>query len=140
MAGENSEMDKRQQLEELKYIQKFYQNQYAVVNNSVNMTLQDLQELNSAQKTLESAELLKGKELITCVGGDFYAFSAIKNPSTFLVAVGANYLVEKDVDSSKTHVANLIQKKNENLNRLMKSKKEVEAALIEVNYRVDNML
>lgn len=140
MAGENSETDKRQQLDEMKYIQQVYQNQYAVVNNSVNMALQELQELNSAQKTLESADLLKGKELVTSVGGDFYAFSAIKNPNTFIVAVGANYLVEKDVDSSKTHVANLIQKKNDNLNRLMKSKKEVEAALIEVNYRLDNML
>lgn len=137
MAGEKANQE--EQLEELKYIQQVYQNQYNVANNSINMMLQELQELNAAQKTLENTQMLKGKETITSIGANFYSFSKIQNPDTFLVAVGANYLIEKDVDSSKEYIAKMIQNRNENLNRLMKSKKEVEAALIEISYKIDSM-
>lgn len=140
MAKDEAKTPHQQGLEELRYVQQIYQNQYNLLNNSINITLQELQESNSAQKTLESVDIIDGRELVTSIGGDFYAFSRMQNTKTFLVAVGANYLVEKDADSAKQHVADMIKKGNETLNKLLKNKKELEAALIDVSYRIDNLL
>jgi prefoldin alpha subunit len=127
-----------QTLEELRYLQQVYQNQYAVAGNSINMTLQALQELNSAQKTLENLDLTNGREIVTSLGAEVYAFGKISNPKSVLVAVGAGYLVEKDIDSAKGYAAALIQKHTENLNKITKSRKEIESALIEISYRLEN--
>jgi prefoldin alpha subunit len=130
---------KQQSMEELRYMQQVYQNQYSIATNSINVLLQELQELNSAQKTLESVDIVKGKELVTSIGGDFYAFSTLKKLDTFLVAIGANYLVEKDVGSAKEFAAATIQKRNDNLSKMMKSRKEIEGALIEISYKLDSI-
>jgi prefoldin alpha subunit len=127
-----------QGLDELRYIQQVYQNQYAMLGNSINIIIQELGQLNSAQKTLENMDLTEGKEVITNVGSDFYLFGKIPNSKTILVGVGAGYLVEKDIDSAKTYATEIIKKRTENLNALSKSRKEVESALIEISYRIDN--
>jgi prefoldin alpha subunit len=126
-------------VEELRYMQQVYQNQYAVASNSINMLLQELQELNSVQKTMENADILEGKSLLTNIGADTFMFSSVQDTKTMLMAVGAGYVVEKDIDSAKARVAALIQKRTESLNRIIKSRKEVEAALIEISYRLDSI-
>jgi prefoldin subunit 5 len=55
------------------------------------------------------------------------------------MAVGGGYLVEKDIDSAKERMAKIIKKRSDDLNRLMKSRKELEAALIEISYRLDGV-
>jgi prefoldin alpha subunit len=126
-------------VEELRYMQQVYQNQYTVTGNSVNMLLQELQELNSAQKTFENADLLDGREALTGIGADCFLFSKVQNPKSVLMAVGGGYLVEKDIDSAKERMAKIIKKRSDDLNRLMKSRKELEAALIEISYRLDGV-
>lgn len=129
----------RQGVEELRYLQQVYQNQFAIASNSVNMTLQEMQQLNGVQKTLENINLVEGKDVINNIGSDFYIFSRVPNPKSVLVGVGAGYVIEKDIDSSKTFVAELIKKHTENLNRLTKGRKEIEKALIEVSYRLESL-
>ncbi len=128
----------RDGIEELRYIQQIYQNQYAMTGNSINALLRELQELSSAQKTLESMDLVQGKETLTGIGGDFYLVGKIENPKKALVGIGAGYVVEKDIDSAKLHVAELIKKHTENLNNVTKSRKQIENALIEISYRLEN--
>ena len=139
MAKDDNKPLDRQGIEELRYIQQVYQNQYTMIGNSINMLFRELQELNSAQKTLENIDIVEGKDTLTGIGADFYLAGRIQNPKTAIVGVGAGYLVEKEIDASKTHVAALIQKHTENLNKLTKSRKEVEAALIEISYRLENI-
>ncbi|MDE1870764.1 MAG: prefoldin subunit alpha [Candidatus Micrarchaeota archaeon] len=134
----DGEAFKQQSMEELRYIQQVYQNQYAMINNSINMVLRELQELNSAQKTLENIGLVKGKDTLTGIGGDFYLVGKVEDQSKVLVGIGEGYVIEKDTDSAKTHAAELIKKRTEDLNRLTKNKKEVESALLEVSYRIEN--
>lgn len=124
--------------EELRYMQQVYQNQYSVLSNSINMILRELQELNSAQRTLENIDLVEGKETLTGIGGDFYLVGSIKDPKSVLVGIGAGYVVEKETDPAKTFVANLIKKHTESLNRLTKNRRELENALIEISYRLEN--
>lgn len=140
MADSKAGNPKQQSLEELKYIQEVYQNQYAVASNSINLALQELQELNSAQKTLENSAIIEGREVIMGIGSDFYAFSKIPDAKRFIVAVGANYLVEKETDSAKQYVAEKIKRGNESLNKLMKSRKELESALLDISYKINSLL
>jgi len=137
MANEREELnlDKRN-IDELRYIQQLYQNQYSMIGNSINALLRELQELNATQQTLEHIELFEGKSTLTQIGGGFYLHSKVDDPKNVIVNVGSGYLVEKEVDAAKTHVADLIKSYTDNLNRLTKSRKEVEAALIEMNYRI----
>ncbi len=125
--------------EELRYMQQVYQNQYSIIGNSINAVLRELQELNSAQKTLENMNLVQGKETLTGIGGDFYLTGKIHDPNKVLVGVGAGYVIEKDADSAKTHVAGLIKNHTESLNRLTKNRKELEDALIEISYRLETI-
>ncbi|MGA2799873.1 MAG: prefoldin subunit alpha [Candidatus Micrarchaeaceae archaeon] len=122
--------------DELRYVQQVYQNQYAVATNSINMILQELQELNSAQKTLENVNLVEGKEALTSIGADTFFFSRVQSTKSVVMAVGGGYLVEKAIDSAKERTAKLIQVRTDRLNRIVKNRKELEAALIEISYRL----
>ncbi len=135
--GRNLKLDK-QGLEELRYIQQVYQNQYSMTGTSINIVLQELQELNSVQKTLENMELTEDKDVLTSIGAEFFVFGKVPDHKKILVSVGANYVVEKDLDGAKAHASALVQKRTDNLTRLTKNRKEIEAALIEVSYRIEN--
>jgi len=131
--------DPQQGIQELQYIQQVYQNQYTVVSNSINIVLQELQQLNSAQNTIDNMNLVEGKEVIANIGSEFYLFSKIHDPKTVLVGIGAGYLIEKDVPAAKTYVANLIKTRTDNLSTLTKNRKDLENALVDLSYRIENL-
>ncbi len=126
-------------IEELRYIQQVYQQQYSVATNSINMLLQELQELNAEQNTLEHVDLLDGKEMLTSIGPDSFLFAKAQSTKTALMSIGAGYLIEKDIDSAKTRISMLIQRRTDNLNKMMKNRKELESALIEISYRLGSV-
>jgi prefoldin alpha subunit len=128
----------QQGLDELRYIQQVYQNQYTMMGNNINLLIQEVQQLNSAQKTIENLALVKGKEVITNIGSDFYLFGKVQNPDAILVGVGAGYLVEKDPQGAGEYVSDLLKKRSESLNAMTKSRKEIESALMEISYRLEN--
>lgn len=138
--GKNAMPSKEQGIEELRYIQQVYQNQYAMVGNSINMALQELQELNAAQKTLENMDLVEGKDILTNIGAQFFALGRVQNPKSVIVGVGADYFVEKDIDLAKTHAASYIQERTDRLNKLTKNRKELEGALIEISYKMESLM
>lgn len=134
---DNAEQEKMAKLEELSYARQVYQNQYAMVTNSVQMAMHELQELDAALRTLESADMLKGKEALLGVGAGVYVRSVPSDPSVVLVAVGGSYVMEKSVDDAKAFVSSQKSAKTEILNKLAKSKRDLEAALIDIDYKID---
>lgn len=127
----------QQGADELRYIQQVYQNQYALIGNNINLLVQEVGQLNSAQKTIENLNLIKEKDVITNIGSDFYLFGKVPRTDTVLVGVGAGYLIEKDPESAKEYVTSLIKKRTESLNVLTKNRKELENALVEISYRLE---
>jgi prefoldin alpha subunit len=116
--------------EELAYMERVYQNQYMMVGNAINSALEELQELNSASKSLEEMDKVAGKESFASVGADFYLRSQIKSDSKVIVGVGGGFLIEKPVDQAKAAVKKRIDAKNEMVNKLVKSRKELETAIL----------
>lgn len=129
--------EKVNELEELRYMQQVYQNQYAVLNNSMSMQMQDVQMLGAVQRTLENSDTLKGKETLMHVGASVYMKAAVKDAGSAVVSIGGGYLVEKSVDEAKGYISAMMTKKTELVNSLAKSRKELQAALIEMSYKID---
>jgi prefoldin alpha subunit len=132
------EDEKVNELEEMRYMQQVYQNQYAMLNNSVSMQVQEVQMLGAVQRTLESSDMLKGKETLMHVGGSVYMKTSVKDSGHAIVSVGAGYLVEKNIDEAKGYVSAMVAKKTELVNNLAKNRKELQAALIELSYKIES--
>lgn len=118
--------------EEMAYLERVYQNQYMMVGNAINSALQELQELTSAQKALEEMDKLAGKESFNSIGADFYLKSQIKKDTKVVIGVGGGFMVEKDTDSAKQTVKKRLDAKNEMITKLVKNRKELEAAMVDI--------
>jgi prefoldin alpha subunit len=118
--------------EELAYLEQLYQNQYVMVGNAINSALGELQELNSAQKALEEMDRLAGRESFSGIGADFYLKAQIKADSRVVVGVGGGFLVEKDAAAARQTVKKRLDAKNAMLDKLVKSRKELEAAMVDI--------
>ncbi len=138
MAKEEPKEGKVSELEELGYARQVYQNQYALVNNSTQMVLQEMRELGASQRTLENIELLNGKESLISTGAGVYIRAVPNNTRTVLVEVGGNYVVEKAVDDAKAFLSTQVEFKTAILNKLLKNKRELESALIEIEYKMNS--
>ena len=116
--------------EELAYLERAYQNHYMMVGNAINSALEELRELNSASEALENMEKLSGKESFSGIGGDFYLKSQMKTGGKVVIGVGGGFMVEKDTDAAKQTVRKRVDAKNEMINKLVKNRKELEAAMV----------
>ncbi len=115
--------------EELAYLERVYQNQYMMVGNAINSALDELRELNSASEALESMDKLAGKESFSGIGADFYLRSQIKAGTKVIIGVGGGFMVEKETAAAQQTAKKRVDAKNEMINKLVKSRKELEAAM-----------
>ncbi len=138
MAKEESKNENTTELDELGYARQVYQNQYALVNNSTQMVLQEMREMGASQRTLENIELLNGKESLISTGAGVYIRAVPNNVRSVLVEVGGSYVVEKAVDDAKAFLSKQIDLKSAILNKLLKNKKELESALIDIEYKMNS--
>lgn len=126
-------------MEELAYLEKLYQNQYMLVTNAVNAAMEELQDLSSASKSIENSGIVAGKESFSSIGADFYVMARIKDEKRVVVGVGGGYLVEKETESAMQFINGKIEKKNAMIDKLVKSRKELEAAVIELGSKMESM-
>ncbi len=126
-------------MEELRYIQQMYNNQYMSLANEVNARLELLKDCETAQKTLENVSEIKDKNTMQPIGHGVFASGKITNDKTFVVAVGAGFFVEKDINGAKAFIAKEMEEEQQHLNRLGRTKRELEAALMEISYKINEL-
>ena len=122
--------------EEMAYLESMYQNQYTMVGNAINSALEELQQLNSASIALENIDVLAGKESFSSIGADFYLKSQIKRETKVIIGVGGGFMVEKEMESAKQTVKKRMDAKNAMMDKLVKSRRELEAAMIDIQQSV----
>ena len=127
-------------IDELRYMQQVYQNQYAALNSSMNMQMQEVQMLSAVQNTLENNDMMKGKETLMHIGASVYMKTAAKGSDSVIVSIGGGYLVEKGIDEAKGYVSKMITKKTDILNSMAKSRKELQNALIDISYKMEKAI
>ncbi len=126
-------------LQELQYVHQLYQSQYQLLNQEMNNKLEGLRQIAEAQKALENANEFKDKNTLIHVGAAVYMHGKLENLEKILVAVGSGYLIEKDIDAAKLHISKLLDKESKALDKMAKSKRELESAMIEISYRIEEL-
>ncbi len=126
-------------IEELRYLQQIYQNQYSLVGQEIDSRLAALEELGRSLKTLENADSVAGKGSLIHVGASVYMTGTISKAKSVVVGVGAGYLVEKSVDEAKGYISDINEREVQSINKLNKTKKDIESALVEISYKAEEM-
>ncbi len=126
-------------LEEFRYLQQIYQNQYALVTQEINNRSENLRELDSAQKALENIDTIKDRNTMIPMGANTFATGKITDDRSIVVGIGAGYMVEKNIDEAKNYISKAIDQETKYINQLGKSKREVESALMEIAFKVNEL-
>ncbi len=124
----------------LNYLREQYQNQYFEVGQALNAALETLTDMNNARATLEKADFVSNRELLTPLGRYAYAKAKLSDVDSAVVNVGANYFLEYTIDDAKAFISGLLDRQTKLINQLMKSKGELENALIDVTARMDKLM
>lgn len=126
-------------IEEFRYLQQIYQNQYMLVNRELSTRSENLGELYSAQQTLENIDAIKDKGTMVPIGANVFAAGKVTDNKSIVVGIGAGYMVEKNIDEAKNYISKAIEQETKNVNQLNKNKKGVEAALMEIEYKINEL-
>ncbi|MCL5430126.1 MAG: prefoldin subunit alpha [Candidatus Marsarchaeota archaeon] len=137
--AENEYISSAKSIDELRYLQQLYQNQYMSIAQEVSNRLDVLKDFGNSQVALEHMDTMGGKQTLMHIGGGAYLSSKINESGKIIMNVGAGYLVEKNVPDAKAYIAKILDKETQYINRLNKNKKEIENALIEISYRVEEL-
>ncbi len=121
----------------LRYLQQLYQNQYNAVVSEMNRDVEYIRELNNAQLTLEKSSSISKKNSVIHLGAGIYISANINKIENVMLEIGAGYILEKSVDEAKQFIASRIEKLTSIFNNLVKNRKELEKAIIEVSYRLE---
>ncbi|MGC8669590.1 MAG: prefoldin subunit alpha [Candidatus Micrarchaeia archaeon] len=124
-------------IEELRYLQQLYEQQYRMVTDAINVNSNELAELSAVQNALDKSELMDNKEMLTYIGSGVYLKSKALDTKTFVLSIGGGYLVEMSLDYAKEYVAKRLEKKSAELNSAMNDRKKVELSLLDVMHKLD---
>lgn len=126
-------------IEEFRYLQQVYQSQYMALAQEMSTRAESLRELDNVQKTLEDMDMIKEMDTLIPIGSETYTKGKIMDGDSVVVGIGAGYFVEKDIASAKNYISNALEKETLNINKLSKNKRELESALIEISYKIEEL-
>ena len=124
---------------ELSYLQQLYQGQYEELGRSVNTAIQELNEFNSVKETLDRIDEIKDRNMLSQIGSGAYIHCKADGMDKIVINVGANYFVEKDIEDAKQFVAKMTERQTRTINALLKSRDEIEGALVDVSLRLERL-
>ncbi|MCL5433423.1 MAG: prefoldin subunit alpha [Candidatus Marsarchaeota archaeon] len=134
-----SKADKDKMIAEFKYMQELYSNEYRSIINRINDNTEHLNMLYTAQESIENADIIKDKEILSFVGESIFIPSKIINNDKFIVGVGSAFFVEVDAENTKRIISKYINKANNELKKLNNNKKEIEAALFDMSFQMNKL-
>ena len=138
-AASPQQPSRQSQLEELRYMHQIYQNQYMSIANEISTRLEALKNFQNTQQTLENIDAIVNKNLLLGLGGGAYASGTMTNPKSVVVSVGGGFLVEKEISHAKGYVAKAVDNTTNTINQLTKNRREIERALLEIAYRIEEL-
>ncbi len=128
-----------QTVEGLQYLHQLYQSQYMLLTQEINAMLDELAKLNNAQKTVNSMDDVKNRNALMPLGGDIYLDASIGDSKSVIISVGGGYLIEQTIDEAKQFINKQAQKQTQEINSMMKNKRELEQAVLEISYRLEQI-
>ncbi len=126
-------------LEEFRYLQQIYQNQYMMLAEQITGHTDRLREFEATRLSLENIDSLKERGALIPMGSNTFVNGRIADEDTVLVGIGAGYFAEKNIDKAKGYISSMITKEEESIKKLATNKKELEKALIEISYKIEEL-
>ena len=111
-------MEDRQRLEQMVNEINMYQDQLDVLNKQMESVKLSLNELNSAEETLNSIEDKKGTETFVPIGAGSFIVAELKNTDEVVVGLGAGVAVKKGINEAKEDVASQKKELEDLINRM----------------------
>jgi prefoldin alpha subunit len=110
-----------------------------LLTQEINAMLDELAKLNNAQKTVNSMDDVKNRNALMPLGGDIYLDASIGDSKSVIISVGGGYLIEQTIDEAKQFINKQAQKQTQEINSMMKNKRELEQAVLEISYRLEQI-
>ena len=137
MAAETN--SKNDALNQLRYLQNIYSQQYEIVENQINTYSISIDAMNKGLDALKNSGSLNSSNILINAGPGIYMEGNIGNTKSIITYIGAGYLIEKTLDESKTYMESNLKKQEDFLKKLLADKTKLQDELIDILYKIESL-
>jgi prefoldin alpha subunit len=124
------------ELASMQYALQAYQDRYNAVLRDTARLVQEMRALQDVETALNRADELSGKEALVDSGMGFFVGAETRKLDKVAVAIGAGIIAEKSVEEAKQIARERIAKRDGELKKLFGERKELESAVYELSYKI----
>ncbi len=124
------------ELETLRYMQSLYSQEYEAMIKNLSSFISAAGAMERSIEAVGGLEKMKGTDVLVSAEAGAYLSVNVAQTGKVLVYVGANYMVEKDVESAVAFLKTAYQKNARSIAELNKQRSALESEMIELDYRV----
>lgn len=129
----------KENISALQYMQKYYQDQYMVLQQSIEESYNYINEIKETQLSIQNINKISSKEVLNPIGVNAYINTKTEDVKSIIIGVGAGLYIEKDINEAKEFIEKTINKQNEFIQKLTKNKEDLEHALIDITANLDKL-
>ncbi|MCL4411278.1 MAG: prefoldin subunit alpha [Candidatus Marsarchaeota archaeon] len=139
MAENVPDKEKSESIFTLNYIRQVYQNQYLLTTKAIEASMDMLNDLNTTKVTLENMDSINGHSILAPISNSSYLYGKVEAGDKIIINIGAGYMIEETVEEAKSFVSRMIEKESKYITELSKNKGELESAILDLNYRLEQL-
>ncbi len=128
-----------QDIEQLKYMQNVYAEQYELLGNEVTTLSMAINTVRKDVDLIENMDKVVNSEVLFNSQGNIYMTANVGKVSSVVVYVGANYLIEKNLDEAKGFLKENLEKQEAGLRKLVSERQKIEKELFDISYKLSSM-
>lgn len=129
----------KESISTLQYMQKYYQEQYMILQQSIEESYNYINEMKETQLSIKEINKISSKEVLNPIGTNSYITTKTDKINSIIMGVGAGIYVEKDIDEAKGFIEKTITTHNEFIKKLIKNKEDLEHALVDIATNLDKL-
>ena len=137
-AGSKSDISR--EMDELRYVQQMYQNQYYILTQQLEEITVAYAETSRTKEAIDNMAKLKNDSSMIPIGSGFYVAGKLSNDKEVLAPIGAAYAVKIEASSAKALLSRMSSRYNEQIIKLSNAKKNTEGAINEISYRLNELV
>lgn len=137
MADPTSAQSQDEVIEQLRYLQGLYSQQYENLQNSIASYSMSATALQRNIELLERYGTVQNSRIMVSGEGGVYVPAKLEGADSVLTYVGGGYLVEQQPEEALGFMKENQKKGEQLLNRMLSEKKKVEGELIDIEYKLN---
>ncbi len=123
----------------LQYMQDYYQNQYMVLQQSMENASHALSEMRETLEAINNAQMISGKEMLSSIGAGMLVKTNTGETDSIMTEVGGGFYIEKDIEEAKLYISKSIASQENLIKKLSEGIERVKRAIIDTAAKLDNL-